>query len=468
MAITNVQAIEAMLKTWYVDKVGSLFFRNSPVLKEIEAVRVEGKEQRYPAINSWGGAVAGDALVAEAQSAENVQNSEWIVKPGQLFSIFTYNNKEVQASLSKRGAYMKLAGNKAYAATEAFRKTLAAALYGRGYGEIAILGTAATFTDNTATTISLSDEAIIKITRGSRLVLKTSVSDATEQVVLKVTGINGNTVSVMPSNATGGAYSANATDIVAIAGSMDSNGNPLLPVGLGGWLPIVAGRTGAGWTSYIANQFMGQSRGNDVDGLCGAFVNHSGTTKKLSETIQEALRLARRRGSVADMIAVNDKDFLRLGAEINSTNMYFTATSTKAKRDASIGFNKFSAAFSTNFIDLIYDDPYIDEGVFYILDKSQIQNFTYTNTDIINDGIAANNPGKEDPMEFDNKGKEDSPYKLLIDDFITVEPASLTSNGSAVRVILNYVGTFALLNTSVFAVGLFAHADPTKLVEYSA
>ena len=138
MAITADVAIKNILKVWYKDGVENLLWRNSPVLKKVEKTKVEGKEQAFAAIYSRGGAVAADFLVAEKKAAENVKNAEFKVTPGQLFSVFAYNAKEVQASLSRRGAYMKVAGNKAFAATEALRKTLAAALYGRGYGELGV------------------------------------------------------------------------------------------------------------------------------------------------------------------------------------------------------------------------------------------------------------------------------------------------------------------------------------------
>ena len=127
-AISADEAIMNILKVWYKDGVENLLFRNSPVVKDINKTRVEGKQQNFAAVYSRGGAVAGDFLIAEAKAAQNVRNAEFKVTPGQMFSVFSYNAKEVQASLSKKGAYMKVAGNKAFAATEAFRKTMAVRL----------------------------------------------------------------------------------------------------------------------------------------------------------------------------------------------------------------------------------------------------------------------------------------------------------------------------------------------------
>jgi mevalonate kinase len=77
------------------------------------------------------------------------------------------NAKEVAASLSKRGAFMKVAGNKLFAATEAFRKSLAAALYGSGFGEIGLADTAYAFVANTPIDITLNSNVPIGSGLGS-------------------------------------------------------------------------------------------------------------------------------------------------------------------------------------------------------------------------------------------------------------------------------------------------------------
>lgn len=462
--ITADGAIEAILKVWYKDGVENLLMRNSPVLKSINKTRVEGKQQNFAAVYSRGGAVAGDFLVAETKAAQNVKNAEFRVTPGQLFSVFSYNAKEVQASLSKKGAYMKIAGNKAFAATEALRKTLAAALYGRGYGEIGVLETATTFAAATPVDITLTDDAIIKIAVGSSLQLKASVSSATPLVTLEVNSIDGNTVNVTPS----GAYTGAGGEVIVIAGSMDASGNPYLPVGLDAWLPIVNGRTGASWTSYIQTPFMGVTRSVATEGLAGNFVNGiaDGDTQK-SKTIIKAIRKARRYGGEPDFIVMNDQDWLDVANEIQSTNTYFTQTSTNAKRMANVGIGKVAAEFSTNYIDNVYDDPYCPKGKFYVLDKSTIEFWAYTNAEAVNDGIAGNEPGKPDPEESNDKGKTNDPYKLLIDDFITTEPGQATSDGPAVRVTLNVFGSFVVLDPSVNAVGIFHDANTSALLGYT-
>lgn len=474
MAITSDKAIEALLKTFYKDGVENLLMRNSPVVKSIGKTRVEGKEQRFAALYGRGGAVASKARIAEAKAAANSKNAEFIVTPGQMFSIFTYNNKEVQASLSKKGAYMKVAGNKAFAAAEAFRKTLAAAFYGRGFGELEVLGStnaaviAAALAGATGLKLTLKDSTIMKIDVDSDLVLKKSIAGATEECILTVTAISGNDVYVtLGATAYAG---AGASDVICLRGSMDASGNPNLPMGIDGWLPIVEGRdeTGSVWPTYKTTTFFGVNRSVNVEGLMGNFYyNSSNTTFKAD--VEGLLRKVRRHGSKADMIVMNDGDWQKLADEIQSSNTYFTQTSTKAARKANIGLSDVSASFSTNFIDLVYDDPYCPEGKFYVLDKDAVELWTYTNAETVqDDGVAGNNPGKENPEDFNDKGKEDTAFKLLIDDFISVVPGGLTDDGESVRVTYNLFGSFVVLNPSNAGVGILHDATPTAVVGYSA
>jgi len=460
-AITADQSILNILKVYYKDGVENLMFRNSPLLKKINKTRVEGKQQNFAAVYSRGGAVAGDFLIAEAKAAENVRNAEFKVTPGQLFSVFSYNAKEVQSSLSKKGAYMKVAGNKAFAATEAFRKTLASALYGRGYGEIGVVADAITFTANTPVDLPLTDDAMMKVAVGSTLVLKESVAATNNLITLDVTSLDGNVATVTPRTS----YTGVGGEIVALAGSMDASGSPYLPMGLDAWLPIVNGRAGATWASYIQTPFFGVTRSVAVDGLAGSFVGITASESKKA-TVQKLLRKVRRYGSKADLIVMNDNDWLALADEIQSTNTYFTQTSSSGRRQANVGLNKLTAGFSTNFIDNIIDDPYCPQGKFYILDSDVVELWSYTNAETINDGVAGNEPGKPDAEESNNKGKENDPYKLLIDDFITTEPGTATSDGPAVRVTFQLFGSFVILDPSVCGVGIFSDADTDTLLGY--
>lgn len=468
MAITADVAIKNILKVWYKDGVENLLWRNSPVLKKVEKTKVEGKEQAFAAIYSRGGAVAADFLVAEKKASQNVKNAEFKVTPGQLFSVFAYNAKEVQASLSRRGAYMKVAGNKAFAATEALRKTLAAALYGRGYGEIGIYSDVGTVFTTAAAKITLPEDAIGKIDIGSEIEFKTALNGS---AVMKATvdGIDDNKVTITPA----AGYTTVGGEYIVLAGSTDASGNPLMPMGLDGWLPIVNGRadgvSDTKWSSYIGTPFYNVTRSVAPDRLAGQFYMQpyvDGKEKK-SDAVTALLKKCRRAGGNPDMIIMNDEDWYELAKDIETTNTLFTQTSEKGKKKATMGFSDFAAAFSTNWIDNIYDDPYCPKGKFYILDSAYVEYFVYTNAEKVNDGVADNEPGKADPMSADDAGKEDASYKLLIDDFLTVEPGTATSDGPAVRATMNFFGSLAITNPSVCGVGIFATQTPGNILGYN-
>ena len=469
MAITTEDAILSILKTFYAKEgVQNLLFRNSPVLKKIGKTRVEGKEQAFSSLYGFGGAVSSDYTVALNNAANQAKNVEFKVTPGQLFSVYQMNAKEIQASLTRRGAYMKVAGNKHFAATEGMRKSLAAAFYGRGYGEIAVLGAAnaaivAAGSTAADITIVLPEDAIMKFDVGSKLAIKTSVAGTAESAVLTVTAIDGTNVTGRLAAAYSGAA---ATDIVAIAGSIDASGNPLMPMGLGGWLPIVANRTGSSWTTYIGTKFFDVTRSINPERLAGQFYDGSAVNEKKTLAVQKLLKKVRRAGSKADLIILNDSDWFDMSQEIESTNSYFTQTSTKSGKKASVGFGELSASFSTNFIENIIDDPYCPKGQFYILDSDTVELWSYTNTEYVDDGIAGNEPGKVMNADVDNdKGKEDAPYKLLIDDYISVQPGTPTVNGPTSVVATTLFASYAIFNTSVNGVGVFYNAS--DLVEAS-
>lgn len=436
--------VQNLLRTYYKDGVRNLVLRESPVVRNINTLRVEGKEVAMAAVYGAGGAVSGNFTQAKAQSTETVRNAEFKVTPGQLFSVYSMNAKEVQASLTKRGAYMKVAGNKLFAATSALRRTLAASFYGDGYGVIGKMPSSATITAASAVEVTFADPSIpAKLDVGSIVQLKadktTADANATKAEVIV---IDGNKVSLKAASSD---IAVTNSTLVQIHGSVDASGNPLLPVGLEAWLPT--DRTSLGTT------FMNVNRSIAPDRLAGSLIDDSATnTATFKSSIKKAIQAVRRHGSLADLIIMNDEDFAKFSDQIESTNTFFTKTSTKESKKASVGFGEISASFSTNFIENIVDDPYCPKGVAYVLEKDSVEFWSFTNTDFEDNGIVGNNPGKQDVMDFDNEGKANEPSKLLIDDFITVQPGEGDQNGPNVIVTLQCIGTFAVLNPGNCAV----------------
>ena len=455
MAISANASILAMLKVYYKKEgLQNLLFRNSPLLKKMKKEMVEGKEQRFAAMFSRGGACSGDFTAAKTQAATVAQTAEFCVTPGQLFSVYTMNAKEVAASRSNAGAYMKVGGAKMFAASESFRKTLAAAQYGAGYGELCAVPSGGwEFTASRPTTITLPEDAIMKIDVGSKLVVKATreTAETSAQNTLTVNAINGTTVTVTPS----GSDDATQAYIVCLAGSMSGN-SPLLPVGLDGWLPVTKKRTGDSWATYIATSFFGVDRSVNPDRLAGAFHNGTGASETKTTSVTTLIKKLRRQGSLCDMIVMNDDDFLAFSNEISTNNTYFTATSTKEKKNAVVGFSDISAAFSTNYVENCIDDPYCPKGRFYVLSSDAVEFWGYTNVEkAVNDGVEGNNPGKQDPMTMDADDKANDPLQLLVDDLFTISGGSDTVDGPATMVTLNLFGSFVVTNPSVCGVGEF-------------
>lgn len=459
MAISADQSILSLLKVYYKDGVENLMFRNDPVLKALSKEKIEGKTYNFSAMYGRGGAVSANYTIAKKVAANNTKAAEFAVEPGQLFSVCSFNQKEVLASKTRAGAFMKVAGAKFFAATEAFRKQIAAALYGRGYGELCYSNYSTAITENVPFNLTLPSHAVMAIDIDSQLVLKATVESAVVKAHLTVTNIDdANGVVTVVSDANVSAPLT--TDVICFDGSVDANGNPLLPVGLGAWLPTVGKRTGSGWTDYIKKRFYGVDRSVAPSRLAGAFVDGTGDTKKI-DTIIKLLKQARRQGSAADMIVMNDNDWAAVSKEIEATNTYMSVTNNgdgKKKKDASIGYSELTASFSTNFFDNVIDTPYCPEGVFFVLDKNAIEIAAYTNPSKLEDGVPANEPGKADPMTEEGADVENRPYQLIAEDYLSIQPGQDTVDGPSSVVSLSFFGSIAVTNPSVCGVGIFAGA----------
>lgn len=467
MAISDSAYVLNNLKVDYQDGVESLLFRPDPVTNKIKKYRVEGKQQSFSALWGHGGGVSADFTVSKDNATKVAHNAEFTVTPGQLFSSYTINGKEIQASRSKKGAYMPWAGEQMAAATNGFRTVMAASLYGNGYGVIGSIRESAgvTFTANTAVTIQAPSDLIIKVDVDTVLAFKASETSATSlstAVVTSVDEANG-TITIVPNTTVA---TVPQGTVIAYYGAMDPSGNPIFPVGLQDWLPIKNGRTGTDWTNYINNAFFGVNRSVAPDRLAGSY-HEAAANEKVSDSIQKLLQKVRRHGSKADLIILNEDDFMTFSNEIQSTNTYFTATSTKGKREANVGFDKLSASFSTNYIDNVYDTPYLPKGLAYILDSDVVQFWGYTNAEKLDNPISGNEPGKATVDELAEKaedGKGKGNYGLLIDDVITVTPGVDSWEGPSVLVTLQVYGSYVVRNPSVCGVAVLSTADDKTLL----
>ena len=439
MAISTEAGILAMLKTYYAKEgLQNLLYRNDPLLKDIKKERIEGKQANFSALYSRGGAVSANYLTAKKLATQTAQAKEFQVTPGQLFSACVFNNKELLASKSLKGAYINVASAKFFANAESFRKTMAVALYGSGHGELFTYAAAAT------DTIPFPKYAIMGIDIGSELEIKTSAAATSAVNTLTVTKIDGTTVYAKIATATTSAV-ALASDVVCISGCTDGSGNPLLPIGLDGWLP-------AGSISSSDN-FYGVNRSEARDRLAGTVINAGVGTAKY-EAIEEGILALRRMGSLCDKIVMNDEDYLAMAKEIEAKTYFTKVDGGKKTNKPVVGYRDFGFAVSSNWVENVIDSPYCPKGKAYILSSDTIELWTYTNAEKINDGVAGNEPGKPDVAASDTV--QDKPYQLLVDDMFTVSPGTDTADGAAALVALNFYGTFVITNPSVNGVVVFA------------
>lgn len=441
MAITAEAGILAMLKTFYAKEgLVNLLYRNDPLLKEIKKERVEGKQANFSALYSRGGAVSANATVAERLATETAKAKEFQVTPGQLFSACVFGNKELLASKSLRGAYINVAAAKFFANAESFRKTMAVALYGTGHGEL--------FTTTDTISVIAGDvdvtfprHAVMGIDIGSELELKASANATAVLATVSVKKINGTTVTL-----TGTASkSVPSGSVVCISGCTDSDGKPMLPVGLAGWLP----------TSTVAptDSFYGVNRSDARDRLAGTYIAGTSGQKKY-EVIEDAILKLRAMGSLCDKIVMNDEDYLAMSREIESKTYFTKANGGEGKTKANVGYKDFGFSVSTNWLDNVIDSPYCPKGRAYVLSSDTIEMWTYTNADKIADGVSGNEAGKPDvngDTDIQNR-----PYQLLCDDMFSIKAGTTGVDGDVAVVKLNFFGTFVVTNPSVNAVVTFA------------
>ena len=451
MAIAVSDNYLACLKSYYKDGMANLMFRNSPVLGKVKTSNVEGKDVKFSALASRGGAVSADyEKVVTIANANTGLVKEFTVTPGELHAAYVVSIDELMAAKTQKGAYKSIAGVKMFNSTEGFRKSLAMCLYGDGTGYL-FTHTGATGNESipaqSATTsleVAVDDtSAIMKIDVGSILAVKTSKT-AAESNYCEVLKIAGNKVYL---RAYGFSSSASAITLTAttdyyfhLAGSVDATGK-LLPVGLDAWLPKTAPSSG--------ESFFGVDRSIAPERLAGARYS-KGESEGIDSAIVNAMKIARRQGSMADMIIMNDNDFGDFCKATLADNKFVTYTSAKAKKYASAGWTGAAAAFATNYIDSIIDDPFCPKGTAYILDSKTIEFWTYTSDNAQKDGNGQNEIDKaEEVVEGEEKGRE---YNLFADNYISIQPGTINKHGPTSIVSLHWKGQFVVTNPSLNAV----------------
>lgn len=448
----------AILKESYAEKeVQNLIERNSPTLAKIKKVPGYGKYYVIPMLYSRGGAVAGDFTKMTALVSATARNKAMQVTYGQAFSGFSISPKEHLASDTDPGAFVQLIREYYFASTEALRKTIGGAIFGAGYGEVApvlaVDGTSQLF-------FTMSAHGAMMLDVGSKVQFATGPTpDGAYRAggavtVSKIEDLGNDTVKVT----VGSAYGATVAvgDWAEIDGFRDGSGNPLLFVGLRGWLPTIGNRTGATWTSYIGTSFFGVDRSVYPSRLAGQFVlRNTGGGEKLSEAMVRGVRLVRRAGGVPDMIVVNDVDFGTIINEIKANQYQWQAINgpnAGGQLKATTGISSLMFAFSSTWVQYVVDDPYCPVGMGYVLETESVGMAMLSNKKPIDTEVPVTNEGGSPKIS-----SQDMPpmeYRWNIDDLLATAPSD-TVDGQGARISTQFFGAFFVRNPAHCAVVKF-------------
>jgi len=449
LGVTGDSSVLAILKEYYgVQDVEALVFRNSPVLGKIRKERVGGKYIPLPMAVYGSGAVTSDYTQVTSQATNSYTGVSMQVTPGRLFSSFVLDPEEFLASQGDRASFISVFAIRAMLAMDDLRKTLATCLYHRGYLEmgpvLAVDASAKLYIDVDASTA-------MALSPGSQIMFSTA---ADPTAVYR--DPNAVTISSIATSASTGytritfssAYAAAVAvnDLVMIKGGRDANRAPNAPVGLGEWLPTVANRAGATWTTYIGTNMYGVNRSVAPDRLAGQYVQrNSGANESYSQALMRGIKLARRGGGVPDIIIVNDDDFSTIVSDALANRTFYQdiqGGNAKEKNSVTQGITQFQMSFSTSWINMVYDDPYCPKGTAYILDSESIRLYGISNAQkILTELPLSNEPGAP---KASSEGEPTTNFQFLVDDMYTTSPVALQS-GMGLRVDFQFYGNFAVV-----------------------
>jgi len=453
MAVSSDAGLMPIYKEWYTtEKMEALLFRASPLLRAIVKNRVGGKSYNFAANYGAGGACAGDATVASTLAASAVsKNVQFSVTPGRLFSIFNVGAQEMLAAENIRGAFVPVPVVKMYTGTAAFRRLYATALYGMGFGEFGQVVNGATITQGASNTIDFAHAStVIKLDIGSVFIVTNGAlpSSTLRTLECTVTAIDGTSVTFTA--AAGSNETWANTDWIEIKGCRNST-TPLLPIGLAGWIPSLAGRTSATWTTYVGTSFFGVDRSVYPSRLAGSYVaRNTGASEKYADCVVRAINECRQAGCGNNFwLVINPKDYNTIIGEVNGQTTYFQQTDMgKAKgksNEVARGLSDAKFMFSSSYLDKIYDDPFCPRYTAYIIDSETIEFALLTNGDApVKDGINGNDPGVQPVDGVTAPDLAKNAYQFIFDDYVTVQPGSLASDGPVSQVILQLFGSLAL------------------------
>jgi hypothetical protein len=454
MPVSSTEMLGIFKEYYSPDQMEQLLFRNSPFVKKIEKRRVTGKTYNYPVLSGMGGAVSGSGTVAVAQSTTTARSQQSAATYGNLFAAFQLTEKEILASQNEKGAFEPAGVVKMFAACEAARKQMAACAYGSGYGELgqvvgAVAPAAVTMVVDDSTLVKMDVGTVFSITDNSTGHPGDPLQGAPDTFTVTKIDSDGsgvNTVTFTPGATAGTGFPDNSW--IEINGGR-SGATAYMPVGLSGIIPHWFDRTGVAWGTYIGTAFFGVDRSTATSRLAGGFVlRNTGAGEKRYQAITRAVKLARRQGSEADLIVMNDNDYSSVVNELEADRQFWQALNTSGKASGNevvVGMEQMGYQQASSWVKTVIDDPYCPCFIAYVLETRTMRFVALSNVEkVTQDGIADNSPGAP-PITKDGDTPTNQ-YALLIEDILTLNPLTVGVDGPGLQALLSVFGSYVVQN----------------------
>ena len=446
-AVTSDPGLLPIYKEWYDDKkMADVLWAASSVLRDTQMTLAGGKSYNFSTNYSAGGAASGSALTAAANAANGQgKNVQWAVTPGRLFSIFNINPQEIMSSENVRGAFVPVPVIRMGDGLASLRRLWAIALYGTGYGEIGQTGVVHVASDRAPTTIDLgSYDKIVKLDLGVTFQVTNgdTPADTLRVGVHTVTHIAGTKVTFTST--------ADETwaddDWICIEGCREGS-SPTLPAGLPSWLPLDS--TAAATTLY------GVDRSTWVDRLSGNRLARL-HAEPLSDFWVRCILQARIAGQGNEMILIaNPFDYNEFITESSNATALMQQTNMSGAKGSSNfvtrGLAESNFMFQNSWLTKVYADTYCPQGTFWIVDKDTLEFVLLGGEKVLNDGIASNDPGVQNPA--DASPPDYKMFQFMLDRYITIQQGTMTAGGPVAQTVFQIYGQFLIRQPGHCVVG---------------
>ena len=468
--LVDNEFMKSLLKTTYINGVVNNKAQSSPVISKMKKEAWEGgKEVRYSA-NYLNGGNVGSMLnkltdVEKDYKYSTPRNAEWVATYGAIESYFDIDSPEILSSASEKGAYMSALNEKMSSAFDLIGKTAAVYLYGGKYGVIEQISAPIDIpVNNNTASVTLSPSAGLKLQPGMRFQIA-SAGQANKAIpsselltpvfiVESVDDSGDSCVVTYKSNISDASgIQTFAGDYIELYGARISNSEGAEAFGYEGLydlLPSIENRTGDIWNAYIKKEFRGVDRSAHVSALAGQFVKAE--PNKKADALISLLKKTMRYGGIDDTLIINDETLDKVFKEMEAREYLRqdVAASAGSRKAATNGYNKFATAFGDSFIDRVVRDPYVQDGLAYMIHDADLSFMTISNAGKVFDAVGNDQLGKYEVDTFGDQGIGETPTSSLnVDKLFTISSGNHVGNFDYItRVVAKVYGNFMLKKTA--------------------